>query len=116
MFVFFFSSRRRHTRCLSDWSSDVCSSDLAKASRAALSGSSASAGAERTARSRVARKRSLSSFMKRRVAGGERVRVGGMGGEFNFLLSGLPASIHALFPRGLQLAHFHLLLPPGDAA
>src|SRR5205814_7543392 len=24
----FFSSRRRHTRCLSDWSSDVCSSDL----------------------------------------------------------------------------------------
>src|SRR5262245_63770054 len=28
-FFFFFSSRRRHTRCLSDWSSDVCSSDLA---------------------------------------------------------------------------------------
>src|SRR5947199_3304559 len=26
--LFFFSSRRRHTRCLSDWSSDVCSSDL----------------------------------------------------------------------------------------
>src|ERR1039458_4311670 len=25
--AFFFSSRRRHTRCLSDWSSDVCSSD-----------------------------------------------------------------------------------------
>src|SRR5258705_9566525 len=28
VFFFFFSSRRRHTRCLSDWSSDVCSSDL----------------------------------------------------------------------------------------
>src|ERR1039458_3245077 len=28
MLLFFFSSRRRHTRCLSDWSSDVCSSDL----------------------------------------------------------------------------------------
>src|SRR5690349_3449892 len=27
-FVFFFSSRRRHTRSLRDWSSDVCSSDL----------------------------------------------------------------------------------------
>src|SRR5438046_8135237 len=27
-FVFFFSSRRRHTRLVSDWSSDVCSSDL----------------------------------------------------------------------------------------
>src|SRR2546422_4919301 len=26
---FFFSSRRRHTRCSRDWSSDVCSSDLA---------------------------------------------------------------------------------------
>src|SRR3954453_19054838 len=27
-FSFFFSSRRRHTRCGRDWSSDVCSSDL----------------------------------------------------------------------------------------
>src|SRR5205809_22288 len=25
--AFFFSSRRRHTRCSRDWSSDVCSSD-----------------------------------------------------------------------------------------
>src|SRR5258706_11058332 len=25
---FFFSSKRRHTRLVSDWSSDVCSSDL----------------------------------------------------------------------------------------
>src|SRR5437588_772383 len=29
LFFFFFSSRRRHTRSLCDWSSDVCSSDLA---------------------------------------------------------------------------------------
>src|SRR6266478_7764368 len=28
-FFFFFSSRRRHTRFDCDWSSDVCSSDLA---------------------------------------------------------------------------------------
>src|SRR6266496_1242313 len=28
---FFFSSRRRHTRSLRDWSSDVCSSDLEQA-------------------------------------------------------------------------------------
>src|SRR5207245_7276727 len=28
---FFLSSRRRHTRCYRDWSSDVCSSDLALA-------------------------------------------------------------------------------------
>src|SRR5262249_57438576 len=33
LFLFFFSSRRRHTRLVSDWSSDVCSSDLASASR-----------------------------------------------------------------------------------
>src|SRR5438093_12337328 len=28
VFLFFFSSRRRHTRLVSDWSSDMCSSDL----------------------------------------------------------------------------------------
>src|SRR5438876_9353332 len=28
IFLFFFSSRRRHTRWTGDWSSDVCSSDL----------------------------------------------------------------------------------------
>src|SRR3712207_8047423 len=27
-YIFFFSSRRRHTRYWRDWSSDVCSSDL----------------------------------------------------------------------------------------
>src|SRR6266496_514424 len=31
MIFFFFSSRRRHTRSLRDWSSDVCSSDLDEA-------------------------------------------------------------------------------------
>src|SRR6266446_9837175 len=31
VFFFFFSSRRRHTRLQGDWSSDVCSSDLAGA-------------------------------------------------------------------------------------
>src|SRR5437588_1039151 len=34
--VFFFSSRRRHTRSLCDWSSDVCSSDLDAVRRVAL--------------------------------------------------------------------------------
>src|SRR5699024_11402951 len=29
-FLFFFSSRRRHTRSKRDWSSDVCSSDLVR--------------------------------------------------------------------------------------
>src|SRR5437588_7951774 len=31
--AFFFSSRRRHTRSLCDWSSDVCSSDLRNVSK-----------------------------------------------------------------------------------
>src|SRR5205814_2456957 len=30
LITFLFASRSRHTRCLSDWSSDVCSSDLLK--------------------------------------------------------------------------------------
>src|SRR6266567_6439202 len=36
IFVFFFSSRRRHTRFDCDWSSDVCSSDLIDALIAAV--------------------------------------------------------------------------------
>src|SRR5438034_9698654 len=35
--LFFFSSRRRHTRSLCDWSSDVCSSDLIEGMPAGLS-------------------------------------------------------------------------------
>src|SRR5690606_41149284 len=35
---FFFSSRRRHTRCSRDWSSDVCSSDLDRAAVDAMLG------------------------------------------------------------------------------
>ena len=33
IYVFFFSSRRRHTRYIGDWSSDVCSSDLRERER-----------------------------------------------------------------------------------
>src|SRR6266496_4094636 len=50
---FFFSSRRRHTRSLRDWSSDVCSSDLQKEGKTirhiileAASGAIADAGIE----------------------------------------------------------------------
>src|SRR6266498_5484659 len=42
---FFFSSRRRHTRCGRDWSSDVCSSDLHAPATSGLSTSSPLAGA-----------------------------------------------------------------------
>src|SRR5699024_11855325 len=40
-FLFFFSSRRRHTRSKRDWSSDVCSSDLAPAAAGAAAPSRA---------------------------------------------------------------------------
>src|SRR3712207_7037575 len=34
--IFFFSSRRRHTRYWHDWSSDVCSSDLRESNTSAI--------------------------------------------------------------------------------
>src|ERR1035437_9847004 len=37
--IFFFSSRRRHTRYWRDWSSDVCSSDLVYQNRQRVRGS-----------------------------------------------------------------------------
>src|SRR2546429_5827054 len=39
VWFFFFSSRRRHTRCSRDWSSDVCSSDLCHVDLCAQHGS-----------------------------------------------------------------------------
>src|SRR3970040_317224 len=43
----FFPSRRRHTRYIGDWSSDVCSSDLAAAARRALEGAGVRVAGER---------------------------------------------------------------------
>src|SRR2546429_3581867 len=40
--IFFFSSRRRHTRCSRDWSSDVCSSDLSSSSSTCCGGNASS--------------------------------------------------------------------------
>src|SRR5437016_6489909 len=47
--LFFFSSRRRHTRLVSDWSSDVCSSDLLD-TRAGRAGRAPACRCEGTAR------------------------------------------------------------------
>src|SRR6266699_7070489 len=47
MVFFFFSSRRRHTRCGRDWSSDVCSSDLRACWSPRASGSRAGSSASR---------------------------------------------------------------------
>src|SRR5947209_20288834 len=47
--LFFFSSRRRHTRYWRDWSSDVCSSDLRRLRPARTNGLRLAGGADRQA-------------------------------------------------------------------
>src|SRR5207247_7333905 len=76
VFVFFFSSRRRHTRSTRDWSSDVCSSDLLAAGPAC--GHRAREQRDRTDRRRggdgcAARSRSPA---RRQLARSEERRVG----------------------------------------
>src|SRR5947209_11876683 len=53
--VFFFSSRRRHTRYWRDWSSDVCSSDLLRSSSRATTTHSSCASVCATTQSRASR-------------------------------------------------------------
>src|SRR2546422_6041294 len=51
---FFFSSRRRHTRCSRDWSSDVCSSDLTPAAATASAAPTVAATGQQNAPANVA--------------------------------------------------------------
>src|SRR5205085_3700748 len=55
VFFFFFSSRRRHTRFDCDWSSDVCSSDLADSSAVPFQRTTADESARPFLRARVCR-------------------------------------------------------------
>src|SRR5437879_13085488 len=52
--MFFFSSRRRHTRYIGDWSSDVCSSDLGVDETVADQGRAAIIYSDRTSSQRAA--------------------------------------------------------------
>src|SRR5690606_40222823 len=52
-YLFFFSSRRRHTRFSRDWSSDVCSSDLAALGLQGVTAIDADPGASTTGIGRV---------------------------------------------------------------
>src|SRR5206468_8875645 len=67
---FFFSSRRRHTRSDRDWSSDVCSSDLARRRRP---GEQAGGAAQRT---EEASARKLARWRAHRMTRSEERRVG----------------------------------------
>src|SRR5467141_4900386 len=67
IFLFFFSSRRRHTRFKCDWSSDVCSSDLlrrAESTRGSFEADSRSASAARNSL------KAQSEDLRKRVAAG----------------------------------------------
>src|SRR5438046_4769814 len=71
---FFFSSRRRHTRLVSDWSSDVCSSDLGRGP--GVHGC-AGGGPRAAVRGRAAALRhGAGSRPRQRARGGERGGVG----------------------------------------
>src|SRR5260370_4585480 len=66
--VFFFSSRRRHTRFKCDWSSDVCSSDLTSPTCPIVSSATSRANPGRLAASAADRPRSSSITITREAA------------------------------------------------
>src|SRR2546429_9047271 len=86
MCFFFFSSRRRHTRCSRDWSSDVCSSDLSPGWRTTRRASSPgtclsrSAGSSTTATDTPKRRSAGAPWRGDRERGGEGKR-GDLGGR-----------------------------------
>src|SRR5699024_2440135 len=63
-FLFFFSSRRRHTRSKRDWSSDVCSSDLNVISKTSQIGAMIGIGNEPTIRDKDAVARRMGELAK----------------------------------------------------
>src|SRR5690606_40044467 len=99
---FFFSSRRRHTRFSRDWSSDVCSSDLAGAGRV-LSESSTAAMRQRTSRQGVLENGYGIGWNIREVGGATIVGHGGATNGFRATLATIPE-------RGFALA----MLTNGD--
>src|SRR2546422_4420322 len=73
--LFFFSSRRRHTRCSRDWSSDVCSSDLSDPARGRRAGAAARGGGDRRGSDRADAPLRRGRSEERRV--GKSVDLGG---------------------------------------
>src|SRR5439155_11036045 len=79
---FFFSSRRRHTRWPRDWSSDVCSSDLARTITAPSFMRRLLTRARHTARRLTPRARTPAGQIGR-ASCRERVEIAEVGGGFN---------------------------------
>src|SRR5437763_6607967 len=121
---FFFSSRRRHTRYIGDWSSDVCSSDLspARLPRPSLARSARGVPQEmravrgvrcaRAARDRRNRRALAAARAQRRAAGVRRPRARGAEGAAT-------RGTHARIRTALPLAWTRVAAPvpaPGPDA
>src|SRR2546430_8931205 len=86
--LFFFSSRRRHTRFDCDWSSDVCSSDLDAFGDGLSNAKGITDGQHR-----------VSDFGLRRVSDGDGEQVAGLNFENGYICLGVSANNPALqFP------------------
>src|SRR2546429_2456613 len=95
--ILFFSSRRRHTRCSRDWSSDVCSSDLTRCGGTGkLRTPCRTCGGE----GRVRRTETIEVRIPAGVANGGRVRVPGKGNAGT-----MGAATGDLYLRGVARAH-----------
>src|SRR5207248_5955994 len=81
--LFFFSSRRRHTRSYGDWSSDVCSSDLRRMRRrersSAPTAATACAGVGRSPAAAITAAGFFSAGWRRRKRRGRRRRCAQIG-------------------------------------
>src|SRR5690606_41068988 len=73
--LFFFSSRRRHTRFSRDWSSDVCSSDLPIMKRRTNRDDQRSGPGAPTSKADHAYESILQSILDGEYAGGERLVI-----------------------------------------
>src|SRR5438309_11914744 len=78
-FFFFFSSRRRHTRWNCDWSSDVCSSDLASRASALFCRRCSQKSAEAREASRTRARNTTGVQIGRASCRGKSVDLGGRG-------------------------------------
>src|SRR5256885_10648589 len=98
---FFFSSRRRHTRLQGDWSSDVCSSDLA--------GTGQRSKTDADSRRRI---QSLAGHAEAAGQGYTARPAGALGGEFAASIAILGRSLGRC-SRGKRInTHVHVLTRP----
>src|SRR5437762_14270347 len=102
MFLFFFSSRRRHTRYIGDWSSDVCSSDLTsvRAFENSFHGRTFGALSVTSNEHRSEERRVGNECSRRRAPRRQKNRAGRQGGAARSLLALSAGGDHRAVPTG----------------